>query len=75
MGKFLITAAVASYSASKSKTILESLACRCLAAAFGEWHWSLALRDELARAGEVFGGVDAERHAVDDLDVDAHAGF
>src|SRR4051794_17064160 len=58
--------------ASKSKTILESLTCWCLAA---QRHWSLALRDELARASEVLGGIDAERHAVDDLDVDAHASF
>src|SRR5262249_2339814 len=30
---------------------------------------------ERARPLEILGGVDAERHAVDDRDVDAHAGF
>src|SRR5215467_1663270 len=65
MEAFLITDAARSYSRFKSKTILESLTCRCRAAA----------REELAGALEIFRRIDAERHAVDDLDIDAHTGF
>jgi len=40
IGPFLITAAAASYSRFKSKTILESLTCWCLAAALDRGLWS-----------------------------------
>jgi hypothetical protein len=73
MGVFLIIVAARSYSRFKSKTILKSLTCRCLAVAMGSW--SVAAYQKLARTLEVFGRIDTERHALDDLDIDAHAGF